>query len=64
MRDEMDGRIWVANHEGFADGIDEMLGRIKAAFGRIPAWDGTTAQLSALVAAFFITALTFTTTSA
>ena len=64
MRDEMDGRMWVANHEQFADGIDDLLSRLRASFVRLPSWDGTTAQLVALVAAFLITALTFNTTSA
>ena len=64
MRDEMDGRIWVANHQQFADGIDELVGKVRTASARIASWDGSTAQLVALVAAFLITALTFNTTSA
>ena len=64
MRDEMDGRIWVANHQQFSDGIDVLIGRIRSASARAATWDGSTAQLVALVAAFLITALTFNTTSA
>ena len=64
MRDEMDGRIWAANHEEFADGIDELLSRIRRATARFLMWDGSSVQLVALVAAFLITALTFNTTSA
>ena len=64
MRDEMDARLWVDRHEQFADGIDDLLGRLRAGLSRVPAWDGTTAQLLALVAAFAITAFTFTTTGA
>ncbi|HET9428447.1 MAG TPA: hypothetical protein VFO69_08835 [Allosphingosinicella sp.] len=64
MRDEMDGRIWVASHQQFASDIDILLGRLRSAFTRVPAWDGTTGQLLALVAAFLITALTFNTTGA
>jgi hypothetical protein len=64
MRDEIDGRIWAANHQPFADGIDDLLGRLRARLVRLPSWDGTSVQLFALVAAFLITALTFNTTSA
>lgn len=64
MRDEMDDRIWVANHHEFANDVDALLSRLRAFFLRVPAWDGTSAQLLALVAAFLITALTFNTTSA
>jgi hypothetical protein len=64
MRDEMDGRIWVANHQTFADGVDDLLSRLSGFSARVISWDGSAAQLVALVAAFLITALTFNTTSA
>ena len=64
MRDEMDARIWVANHSGFADGIDELVGKVRSVIVRIGSWDGSTAHLAALVAAFLVTALTFSSTSA
>ena len=64
MRDEMDGRIWIANHHQFANDVDALLSRLRTFFFRVPAWDGTSAQMLALVAAFLITALTFNTTSA
>ena len=64
MRDEIDGRIWVANHKEFADGIDLLISRIRSLTSRALTWDGTSAQLVALVAAFLITAITFNTTSA
>ena len=64
MRDEIDGRIWVANHKEFAEGIDLLIGRVRRLSSRALTWDGTTAQLAALIVAFLITALTFNTTSA
>ena len=40
MRDEMDGRIWVENHEQFSQGIDELIARMKRAFASLkPALD-------------------------
>ena len=57
MRDEMDARMWVEHHAGFADGIDRAFARIRHGLGRFAAWDGTTAQLIALVTAFALTAL-------
>jgi hypothetical protein len=32
MRDEIDGRIWVAHHEEFSDGIDAFLEALADAF--------------------------------
>jgi hypothetical protein len=64
MRDEIDGRIWVAHHDEFAQSIDEAFSRLRSALTRAPAWDGTTVQLLALIASFAITALTFNTTTA
>ena len=64
MRDEMDGRLWVENHEQFAQGIDDLITRVRNGLARLAAWDGSTAQLLALVIAFAITALTFNTTTA
>jgi hypothetical protein len=64
MRDEMDGRLWTENHEQFSQGIDDLVAKLRGAVGRVPAWDGTTAQLLALIVAFALTALTFNTTSA
>lgn len=40
MRDEMDSRMWVEHHEEFSDGIDQLIAKVKSAFGRIkPALD-------------------------
>ena len=59
MRDEMLSRIWVTNHRSFADDIDELGRSLRSALIRLSTWDGTAAQLLALVAAFAITTLTF-----
>ena len=63
MRDEMDARFWVNNHESFADGVDELVEKVRSGFARLAAWDGTTHQLLAFVVSFLITAVTFRTTA-
>jgi hypothetical protein len=70
MRDEMDARMWVQHHDQFSLSVDrglERLGaglsRLRAGAARLAHWDGTTAQLLALVAAFAVTALSFNTTA-
>ncbi|MGZ8360898.1 MAG: hypothetical protein ACXWUX_10305 [Allosphingosinicella sp.] len=64
MRDEIDGRMWVAHHEDFAEGIDRALAAIKSIATRFASWDGSSYQLAALVLSFAITALTFNTATA
>jgi hypothetical protein len=64
MRDEIDGRLWVAHHDEFSQSINAAFSRLRSTLTRLPAWDGTTVQLLALVAAFAVTALTFNTTAA
>lgn len=32
MRDEMDNRLWVENHEAFTAGIDALIDKVKAVF--------------------------------
>ena len=63
MRDQLDARIWVENHEAFSDGIDRALTAVRSGLHRFAAWDGTTHQLLALVLAFAITGLTFNATT-
>lgn len=63
MRDELFGRIWVAHHEDFSINLSRGLAVLRGAVARLPAWDGTTAHLLALVAAFVVTGLTFNTTA-
>jgi hypothetical protein len=70
MRDEMDARMWVQHHDQFSLSVDRGLARLGAglhrlrgAASRLAHWDGTTAQLAAMVAAFAITALSFNTTA-
>jgi hypothetical protein len=57
MRDEIDGRLWVAHHEEFSRSLDNGLNAIRSALARFGDWDGTTHQLLALVAAFAVTGL-------
>ncbi len=62
MRDEMFGRLWVAHHDELSLSIDRGVARVRKALSRLAAWDGTTPQLLAIVAAFLVTSLGFTTT--
>jgi len=64
MRDELDGRMWVDHHDQFGEWVDSALAVLRSGLGRLAAWDGSTHQLLALVAAFAVTALTFNTTAA
>lgn len=63
MRDELFGRMWVAHHETFASDLGRGLASLRGTLARLPVWDGTTAHLLALVAAFVVTGLTFNTTA-
>lgn len=63
MRDEMDGRIWTAHHERFADTVDGAIAALRSALTRVPSWDGTSQHLLALVASFALTALSFNATA-
>ena len=63
MRDEMDGRLWVAHHDELSLLIDRGVTRIRHGLARLANWDGTTPQLFAIVAAFLITSLGFASTT-
>ena len=70
MLDGMDGRMWVQHHDQFSLSVDRGLKRLgaglhrlRAGASRLASWDGTTAQLFAMVVAFAITALSFNTTA-
>lgn len=63
MRDEMDSRMWVENHDQFALSVDNALAALRAGLVRLGQWDGTTHQLLALIASFLITGLTFNSTA-
>ena len=64
MRDELDGRMWVAHHDQFGLWVDTALATVRSGLARLSGWDGTTHQLLALVASFALTALTFNATAA
>ncbi len=63
MHDEMFGRLWVAHHDELSLSIHRGVTRLKDSLARFAAWDGTTPQLFAIVAAFLVTSLGFTTTT-
>lgn len=63
MRDEMFGRLWVAHHDELSLSIDRGVKRVKDSLSRLAVWDGTSPQLFAIVAAFLVTSLGFTTTA-
>jgi len=64
MRDELDGRIWVDNHDQFALLVDDAIAALRTGLARLARWDGTSHQLFALIASFAITGLTFNATAA
>ncbi len=64
MRDELDARIWVDNHDQFALLVDDAIGALRSGLARLAQWDGTSHQLLALIASFAITGLTFNATAA
>ena len=64
MRDEMDGRLWVAHHDELSLSIDRGLARLRSGLEKLATWDGTTAHLGAMIAAFLVTSLGLFTTTA
>lgn len=63
MRDELDGRMWVENHDAFNQWVDDAAGALRSALARFAGWDGTTHQLLALIAAFALSAISIGSTS-
>ena len=57
MREELDGRMWVAHHESFGDWVVGAAGTIRAGLHRFAGWDGSMNQLLALTLAFALTGL-------
>lgn len=64
MRDELDGRMWVAHHEQFGEWVVGAIASVRSGLGRFAHWDGSTHQLLAMATAFAVTALTFNATAA
>lgn len=62
MRDEMDARLWEAHHEAFADGIDELLARLRGGFARVMSWDGSLSHMAALLLSLVLTTVSFKAT--
>jgi hypothetical protein len=63
MRDEIDGRMWVAHHDQFSQWVATAAATIRAGAYRLAGWDGSMHQLLALAAAFALTALNLGFTS-
>lgn len=63
MIDHIESRMWADHHAQFSDWVGNAATSVRNAFARLPAWDGTTHQLMALVASFAITALSFNATA-
>ena len=63
MRDQMDDRYWVAEHHELGLLVERGFARVRQGLARLAAWDGTTPQLFAIVAAFLITSFGFTSTT-
>lgn len=64
MRDELDGRMWVDHHDQFGLWVDGAIAAIRSGLARLASWDGSSAQLLALVAALAVTGLTFNSATA
>jgi hypothetical protein len=63
MRDEIDGRMWVAHHDQFSAWVGTAAATVRAGLYRLAGWDGSVHQLLALAAAFALTGLSLTFTS-
>lgn len=63
MRDEIDGRMWVAHHDQYSQWVGSAAAAIRTGLHRLAGWDGSVHQLLALVAAFALTNLSLTFTS-
>ena len=63
MIDHIESRMWADHHAQFSDWVGDAANAVRGALARLPAWDGTTHQLMALVASFAITALSFNATA-
>ena len=60
MRDEMDARAWVENHQQFSASVDQALSALATRFRRrLPSLDGTPAHLLSVAGALALTLLTF-----
>ena len=57
MRDELDGRMWVAHHDDYSAWVAGAAATVRTGLYRLAGWDGSVHQLLALAAAFALTAL-------
>ena len=63
MRDDIDGRMWVAHHDSYSQWVADAAAAIRGGLDRLAGWDGSVHQLLALAAAFALTALNLGFTS-
>ena len=63
MLDQMSGRLWAAHHNEFSLSAGRGFARLRKGLERLASWDGTTPQLLAILTAFLVTGLGFTTTA-
>lgn len=64
MRDQMDDRLWVANHEELGRAVGGLAAGLRRGLERLASWDGTTPHLLAMIAALAVTGLGFSSTAA
>ena len=57
MRDELDGRMWVAHHDQYGEWVVGVGAAIRAGLHRLSGWDGSLNQLLAVALALALTGL-------
>jgi len=57
MREELDGRMWVAHHDQFGAWVGSPAAALRTGLHRLAGWDGSVHQLLALALAFALTGL-------
>ena len=63
MREELDGRMWVAHHEQFDAWVGGAAAALRGGLHRFAGWDGSVHQLLALALAVALTGLNLGFTS-
>jgi len=63
MREELDGRMWLAHHDQFSAWVGDAAASVRAVLARFAGWDGSTHQLLAMIAAFAATGLSLIATN-
>jgi hypothetical protein len=63
MREELDGRMWADHHDRFSLWVGDAAAAVRAGLARFAAWDGSSHQLLAMIAAFAATGLSLIATN-